>query len=767
MDKFELAAHGANEALWDWDLISNRIHFSERWNSLLGEESMLGSNPEDWFRRIHPEDLEQVRREIDAHLQNGSHDFTIQHRMLHQDGSYRFMDCRGIIARDKDGRGIRIMGASSDTTPEKVVDTLTGLPNRILLMDRLTRSIKIARRHPERIFALLILDLDRSGQLMERLGESASDKLVVAAARRLETCLREEDTITRPHDHVVARSGGDEFIILLDGLNEVGESKLVAERLLKEISAPFQLDGREVFFSASIGIALSATGYQNAHEAFRDASTALHRAKSLGKGRCEVFDTGIFRSAQARLELESDLQDALERGEFQVAYQPIIALETDKIAGFEALARWEHPVRGMVSPEEYIPVAESSGLIVPLGRMIMREACIRLKKWKESCAEAKDLWISVNLSGLQFKHPALVKDICGILIEFGSDANGLVLELTEGEVMENPEAARRLLMQLHVTGARIALDDFGTGYSSLAYLCRFPLDYLKIDRSFVKNVETNNDAREIVKSISGLAHQLGLRVIAEGIENAEQLELIRSLECEYGQGFFFSKPLFVHQAEALLADGCTFQKTDASVKTGAESLVEAPVPNPESAKVPAGNRDNGRALSGRNRGEWRRGIVPLMVGTMAFVLLLTAGLLTGTQDPATMPSDEEANMPILSDMEQTPLESPKKQLKQKVRASVFNYPVVHDHLIGNCKGTLKVSGDTVAYIGDNEGCSTDFSLSEFTYTLKKDSLEIINDSKTFHFKARKDLAEADRESQLRDILRKISSIYKGPKAEHP
>jgi diguanylate cyclase (GGDEF)-like protein/PAS domain S-box-containing protein len=628
VDRYNLAARGADNGLWDWDLTTSRIHFSPRWIALLGySELELGNTSEEWFRRIHPADLEPVQREINAHLEKGSPEFEIQHRMLHQDGCYRWVCCRGVITRDNAGHAVRITGFHSDITAEKVVDTLTGLPNRLLLLDRLTRSIEQAKKLKDFLFAVLILDLGMFDSSIHNPGSADGGSLIIAAARRLETCLRVEAGFARAgRAHLVTRSEGDEFIILLDGLNEVGEAKRVAERLLKEILAPFELNGREAFLSASIGIAMSASGYRNAEEALRDAGTALYRARSFGKARCEVFDTAILESTQASHQLEADFQGALSRNEFQVFYQPIVSLASNQIAGFEALVRWNHPARGMVLPSDFIPLAEKTGFIVPLGRWILHEACRQLKAWQETLHISKDLWISVNLSGVQFVQLALVKEITEALLNVDLDANNLILELMEGTVMENPEAARTIFMQLRVMGAKISLDDFGTGYSSLSHLRSFPLDYLKIDRSFVKSIETSHDTLEIIRTISSLAHQLGLRVIAEGIENFRQLELVRSLHCEYGQGFLFSRAVNNKQAEALLLDGISPREeaheaiaaTDKSdVETDASSHATSAVPDPD-------HNWYGSWIELKKRIFTLRGAV--LIGAAALLLLVLGGL---------------------------------------------------------------------------------------------------------------------------------------------
>jgi diguanylate cyclase (GGDEF)-like protein len=581
VDRLQLDSPGTDNGLWDWDLITNRIHYSSGWTSMLGfGGTNLGNTAEAWFSRIHPEDSDSVQREIKAQIAQGSAQFEIPHRMLHQDGCYRWMVCRGVIARDNTGQATRITGFHLDKTDEKVVDALTGLPNRLLLLERLARSIDKAKRQDDFAFAVLVVDLDLFESGINRLDTINTESLIVTAARRIETSLGGRDISMREgRAHLIARSGGEEFTVLLDGLTETGEAKRIAEKLLKEILAPFELNGKAVFLTPSIGIALSATRYRHAEEALRDADTALYRAKSLGKSRCEVFDTTALEPMRNRNQLEQEIQRALKLKEFIVYYQPIVSLSTKEIAGFEALVRWNHPSRGMVSPVDFIPAAEKTGLIIPLDLQVLHQACSQLKHWKEDPRVSNDIWVSVNLSSAQFLQPSLAKDIQKILLETGLDANSLTLELTESAVMENPEAARNLLMQLHLIGTRIALDDFGTGYSSLSYLRRFPLDYLKVDHSFVRDIDTSKDSLEITRAISLLARQLGLQVIAEGIENPSQLELIQSLECECGQGFLFSKAVDSRQAEKLLLEGFASGEEIQSSATSSGHKSSAPEPD--------------------------------------------------------------------------------------------------------------------------------------------------------------------------------------------
>lgn len=786
MDRYDLAAQGADDGIWDWDLTTSRIHYSHGWTSMLGfAESEFGNTTEEWFRRIHPEDITSVKREIDAHLEGRSTQFEIRHRMLHQDGCYRWMSCHGVITRDDSGRAVRIAGIHADISSEKVVDSLTGLPNRLLLLDRLTRSIEKAKKQVDFLFTVLIVDLDLFESGTSRLETLNCDSLVVAAARRLETALRTRDSFVREgRADLVARSGGEEFIVLIEGLSEVGEATSIAERLLKVILAPFSLNNREVSLSASIGIALSVTGYRNPEDALRDAGTALHRARSLGKSRCEVFDTAILQSAQVRHQLEQDLHGALSRNEFLVHYQPIVSLASNKIVGFEALVRWNHPSRGIVSPMEFIPVAEETGLIVPLNRWVMQEACRQLKEWKANPRIPKDLWVSVNLSGAQFMHPSLVEEIRETLLEVDLDAGGLMLELTEGTVMEHPEETRRLLMQLRVMGARIGLDDFGTGYSSLAYLRRFPLDFLKIDYSFVRSIENGPDPLEIIRAICILAHQLGLRVIAEGIENSRQLDLVRSLDCEYGQGFLFSRAVSSEQAEALLQKGFAPQEDvqlPILLPEKSDSETDLSLPSALTFSVPVFSRE-----SEKKPKFWTKRKCAL-VGLTALILLFMGGLLARldrltsppvayTSPPVSAAKPEELGVAAaipeiapLSSARETQMASaaavPKppaamrKAAKKKADVPVYTYAVVHDHRLGSCVGTIKIGQDGIAYIADDGKDSFDLQHSECSCILGRDQLIIRSASRVFRFKSATAVGKDENRSYLSEIFRSISRFH--------
>jgi len=425
-------------------------------------------------------------------------------------------------------------------------DALTGLPNRTLLIDHLKLAMERARRRESHLFAVLFLDLDRFKYINDSLGHNIGDQLLIAIARRIETCLRPTDT--------VARLGGDEFAILLDGLDDTTNAVHVAERIRESLMQPFDLSGHEVYTTTSIGIALSSTHYEQPENLLRDADTAMYRAKENGKARYELFDTVMHARAVALLNLENDLRRAVERQEFQVYYQPIIMLETREIAGFEALIRWNHPARGFVSPAEFIPLAEETGLILEIGQWVLRVACRQIQQWQWLAPHEKPLTMAVNLSGKQFKQPDIIEQIKKTLQETNCDPRTLKLEITESAVMENAEAATQMLTQLRDLGVQISIDDFGTGYSSLSYLHRFPVTTLKIDRSFIDRMGAGDENSEIVRTIMTLAMNLGMDVVAEGVETEEQLRQLIALKCEYGQGYLFSKAVDAKAAQALLQE---------------------------------------------------------------------------------------------------------------------------------------------------------------------------------------------------------------------
>ncbi|MBD2464714.1 EAL domain-containing protein [Oscillatoria sp. FACHB-1407] len=560
-ERYALAVQGANDGIWDWNLKTGDFYFSPRWKAMLGYgEDEIGANQFEWFNRIHPEDRHRVEREITAHLDGLTPHFENEHRMCHRDGTYRWMLSRGLAVRDAENNVTRLAGSQTDITAHKqaeqrllhnaLYDTLTDLPNRALLMERLHYVVQWAQRHQNYSFAVLFLDLDRFKVVNDSLGHMMGDRLLIAIARRLSNCLRPGDTI--------ARLGGDEFVILLEGIQDSKDVTSVADRIQNELSQPFNLDGHEIYTSASIGIALSGNEYDSAVNVLRDADTAMYRAKALGKSRYEIFDRGMHVSAVALLQLETDLRRAIDRKELQIYYQPIVSLKHSRLDGFEALLRWCHPERGIVSPAEFIPIAEETGLILPIGLWVLQEACAQMRAWHLQFPDRLPLTVSVNLSGKQFT-PELITHIKHILRQTQLSAKYLRLEITESVLMENTDSAAMMLSELQAMGIRLSMDDFGTGYSSLSYLHRFPIDTLKIDRSFISKIDHDGEQLAIVRTIMTLAWNLGMDVIAEGVETLMQVAQLRSLKCEYGQGYFFSKPLDIQAVERLIAKELTWE----------------------------------------------------------------------------------------------------------------------------------------------------------------------------------------------------------------
>jgi len=431
-------------------------------------------------------------------------------------------------------------------------DPLTGLPNRALFMDRLSALVARQRTQDRRPFAVFFLDIDRFKIVNDSLGHLAGDELLVGIARRLERSLRSGDTVARfGGEHTLARLGGDEFTVLLDGVRTSDDARAVAERLLASTTESFQLQGREVVTSISIGIVLSDGRYSQAEEMVRDADTAMYRAKALGKARCEIFDTSMLAEATRRLQLETDLRHAVERQELQLYYQPIVALADGSLNGFEALLRWRHPEQGIVSPGYFLPMAEETGLIVPIGYWVLHEACRQIRVWDEEFPGHAGLTINVNLSSRQCSERGLVEQVARILAETRLPPGRLKLEVTETALLDGSDLVLKTLNELHAMGVQLGLDDFGTGYSALSYLQRFPFQTIKIDRSFVNGMHHTGNV-EIIRAIVSMAEGLSMDVTAEGVETAEQLARLKDLSCEFGQGFYFEKPLAPVDVQAML-----------------------------------------------------------------------------------------------------------------------------------------------------------------------------------------------------------------------
>ena len=551
-ERYSLAVRGANDGLWDWDLRTDHIYFSPRWKQMLGyTEDEISERTDEWFNKVHPDDLNRLKAEIAAHLEVLAPHFENEHRMMHRDGSYVWMLSRALAVRDSSGKAYRLVGSQTDITDRKLVeerlmheaihDVLTGLPNRALFTDLLARALGRAKRRDDYLFAILFLDIDRFKMINDSLGHMTGDQLLIAIARRLEACLRPGDT--------VARLGGDEFTVLLEDIHEVQDATTVADRIHQALVQPFTIGGQEVFTSVSIGIALSSRQYNRPEELLRDADTAMYRAKAAGKSTHEIFDQGMHSRAVAQLQLETSLRRALERHEFRLHYQPTVSLKTGRLTGFEALLRWQHPDRGILPPGEFISHVEETGLILPIGKWVLEEACKQLQVWQKQFQPG--LTISVNLSGKQFLQSDLVQEIDSILKKTELHPNTLMLEITESTIMERPESITFTLEKLRGLGVQLHIDDFGTGYSSLSYLHRFPINALKIDHSFVTRMGIDENL-EIVRTIMNLARNLGMDVIAEGVENKEQVAQLKALQCDYAQGFFFSRPVERHIAQLLI-----------------------------------------------------------------------------------------------------------------------------------------------------------------------------------------------------------------------
>ena len=552
--RYALAVRGANDGLWDWNLDTNEVYWSPRWKAMLGYgEAEIGAGANEWLDRLHPADVDRVKAQLTAHLSDGSEHFESEHRVMHRSGTFRWVLCRGAAVRNSAGVATRLAGSFSDITDAKLVDPLTGLPNRLLFVDLLDRAIRRAGRRKDSTFALLVLGLDRFTAVHDGLGPIVADQFLVAVARRLQSSLRSTDALMR-HDAAVtlARLGGDEFNVLLEDIADAGNAIHVAERLRRALQTPFEVDGRQVFTSCAVGIAVSTTGYEQPDQVLRDASAALRRAKSNDVTACEIFDPAMRTHAVSRLQLETDLRKAVEGRTLEVHYQPIVSLRTGRITAVEALARWRHPARGFVSPGEFIGVAETTGLIRDVGRLTLAESCRQMAGWQKEFGAMAPRVVCVNVSSRQFSDAGLINEIEAVLQETGLPASSLKLEITESAFIDNVPAAQTILNRAQAIGIEWSLDDFGTGYSSLSHLHRLQVDTVKVDRSFVSRVGHEAGGLEMVQAIVMLAHNLGMDVVAEGVETAEQSAQLMALGCEYAQGFYFSKAVDTLEVSRLI-----------------------------------------------------------------------------------------------------------------------------------------------------------------------------------------------------------------------
>jgi diguanylate cyclase (GGDEF)-like protein len=548
-ERYALAARGANDGLWDWNLVA------ERWREMVGVvDRSLSLSPEEWFSRVHLSDLPQLKVDIAAQAAGSRSHFHSEHRLRHSEGFFIWVLCRGIVVRDGEGRALRVAGSMTDITSRKDLeerlrreaqfDSLTTLPNRSYATDLLRRAIARAKRNREQQFGVLFLDCDRFKVVNDSLGHHAGDSLLRLVAGRLNGCVRPGD--------VVARLGGDEFVVILEGVKDEAEAITVAERIQHSLAQPFYLDGRELFMSVSVGIAMSQPGVERPEDYLRDADLAMYRAKLLGRARHEVFRADMRAGAVLQMSLENDLRHSMDRGELRVMYQPIWALASGRIVGFEALVRWDHPTHGAMQPADFIPIAEETGLILPLGEWVLRQAAQRLAHWNTKVVADDPIWVSVNVAARQLTHPGLVEIVKNAIAETGIEASRLKLEITESMIMADAVAAVGALEQLKTLGIHLLMDDFGTGHASLSYLHRLPISTIKIDRYFVGRIDSNSECLEIVRTILSLSRSLSMDVVAEGVENGAQREVLQSLGCEYVQGYLLSPPLDADAAERLL-----------------------------------------------------------------------------------------------------------------------------------------------------------------------------------------------------------------------
>src|SRR5450755_2929965 len=556
---FQLISENAADMIALVDSDGRRLYNSPAY------QKVLGYSPEDLkntssFEQIHPDDRLRVVKAAEKARQTGCGE-RLEYRVRHRDGSWRSLESTASPIRNAKGQTDKLVIVNRDITERKRAeellahnafhDGLTNLPNRALFLDRLQRALTLSKRHTNYKFAVLLIDVDEFKIVNDSLGHTAGDELLIRIGQRLKDVVRRTDTVSRPHNSGVreqtingdtlARLGGDEFTILLDDIRDPIEAVRVAERVQAELAPPFVVNQHEIVISASIGIAASTTPHTQAEDLLRDADIAMYRAKRGGKARCEVSDTAMHASAVKRLKLETDLRKALDQGEFRVYYQPIVSLQTARITGFEALTRWQRP-EGVLSPMEFIAVAEETGLIIPMNRQLLREACQHLQSWQSEFPSSPPLSMSVNLTSKEFAQPDLVGEIRKSLDQTGLDPGCLQLEIIETIAMGDTEKSGHVLSQLKALGVRLSIDDFGTGYSSLGRLRRIPVDTLKIDRSFISNMDTDPENREIVRTIILLAHNLGLKVVAEGTETEEHINQLKQLHCEMAQGYYFSRP---------------------------------------------------------------------------------------------------------------------------------------------------------------------------------------------------------------------------------
>jgi PAS domain S-box-containing protein len=568
---FQLITENAADMIAVIDRDGRRLYNSPAYQKILGygSEELAATSSLD---QIHPDDRARVL-EASAKAGNTGRGERLEYRIRHKDGSWRVLESTASAIRSPEGETDGLVIVNRDITDRKRAeeqlahqsfhDGLTDLPNRALFLDRLQRAITLSRRHSDFKFAVLFIDVDEFKVFNDSLGHAAGDSLLIQIAQRLTVSLRGADTVSRPRlgeapepsvgESTLARPGGDEFTVLIEELRDPSDSIRVAERIQHRLAIPFDLGGQEIVLSVSIGIAFSNNGAADAQDVLRDAEIAMYRAKSTGKARCEVFDHAVHAGAIKRLQLETDLRKALELNQFRVYYQPIVSLGNGEIVGFETLSRWQRP-EGLVMPGDFITVADETGIILSINRQLLYDACRQLRCWQALFPSDPPLTVNVNITPKQFAQPDLASQIGKTLRETGLDPGCLNLEITETIAMADADRSAVVLSELKTLGVRLDIDDFGTGYSSLSRLQRFPVDTLKIDRSFISRMDTDIETREIVRIIVMLAHGLRLKVVAEGVETQAQADMLRDMGCELAQGYLYSRPVPCETIEQLLGN---------------------------------------------------------------------------------------------------------------------------------------------------------------------------------------------------------------------
>jgi PAS domain S-box-containing protein len=541
-ERYVLATMGANDGLWDWDLTTQTIYFSPRWKSMLGYgDSDIGQHPREWFSRLHPEDRSRVKQQIAAHITGKAQHFESEYRILCKDGTYRWALTRGLALLNANGKAQRIAGSQTDINERKLYEPLTGLPNRILFSDRIQSILDRDRSIENSRFAVLSIRIADFKEVANA-HNGDRDELFLQISQRAKEALRDGDTL--------AHIGEETLGALITDIGNPSEANTRAARVLEALSRPFYVDVQRVYFQSCIGIAWSG-GYFSSEDLLRDSATAMGRAGASARSGIEVFDEKMRQLVAVRVQKESDLRRAIEREEFQVYYQPIISLDSGKLAGFEALVRWAHR-DGLRLPAEFIPLAEDTGLIIPIERFVLQQAVKQMREWSARLKLGHGITMSVNLSPQHYSEHDLVDEVKRLLMATGFDAQMLKLEITESALMRDTEVVSKTLSQLDDLNIKLAMDDFGTGYSSLSALHQFPIKTLKIDRCFVSNLGRRSESRKIVQAIVALGKNLGMDVTAEGVENQRQIVELQAFDCSHAQGFLFSKPMNREQAGLLL-----------------------------------------------------------------------------------------------------------------------------------------------------------------------------------------------------------------------